>query len=119
MHGVKDAMKRSGFSREQIYYIEAQGYLGPVDRQGQSRAYAPEQLVKLERIAACRRLGLQLVESAAVANAELSADEKQIQRLRQVAATKAAQIEREIAALVYILEVLFELATVDRSGRAA
>jgi DNA-binding transcriptional MerR regulator len=118
MQGVKDAIKRSSLSREQIYYIEEQGYLGSVGRSGQSRAFTPEQLLKLERIAACRRIGLTLAEGSAIANAELSGSHDETTRLRHLAAAKARDIEREIAALAYILEVLFELAS-PRPGDAA
>jgi DNA-binding transcriptional MerR regulator len=119
MNGVTEAMKRTGMSREQIYYAEEQGYLGVVTKTGRGREYTPDQMLKLERIGACRRMGLELSEAGPIANAELSDDPQQVERLRELAAGKAQQIEREIAALVYILTVLFELSTAEDAPRAA
>lgn len=119
MNGVTEAMKRTGMTRDQIYYVEEQGFLGIVTHSGRGREYTAEQMQKLERIGACRRLGLQLSEAGPIANAELSGDPQQIERLRALAAAKAQQIEREIAAVVYILTVLFELSTAQDAPRAA
>jgi DNA-binding transcriptional MerR regulator len=119
MNGVTEAMKRTGMTREQIYYVEEQGYLGVVTNSGRGREYTADQMLKLERIGACRRLGLQLSEAGPIAGAELSGDPQQIDRLRAVAAAKAVEIEREIAALVYILTVLFDVVAASDAPRAA
>jgi DNA-binding transcriptional MerR regulator len=119
VNGVTDAMKRTALTREQIYYVEAKGHLGVVAKTGRGREYTAAQIEKLERIAACRRMGLRLSEAGAIASAELSGSPAQVERLRLLAAAKAAEIEREISALVYILTVLFELVESAEGPRAA
>ena len=119
MHGVALAMKRSGLTREQIYYVEERGYLGAVQRQGQARSYTEAQLAKLEHIAACRRMGLRLDEAGAIASAQLSGTTADIERLRGLALTKIQQITAEMDAVIYILTVINDSTGTGQTPRAA
>lgn len=113
------AMKRTGFTREQIYYIEERGFLGEVARNAHGRRYTESQVSKLERIAACRLLGLRLDEAGPIASAEHSGSQEQLPRLRRLAMAKAEQIEREVHAWIYIISVIRTLEGVDHTAEAA
>jgi DNA-binding transcriptional MerR regulator len=119
VHGVALAMKRSGLTREQIYYVEERGYLGAVLRQGPARSYTEAQLAKLEKVAACRRMGLRLDEAGPIASAQLSGEKADIDRLRVLALAKIQQINAEMDALIYILTVIHETTGVGQAPRAA
>lgn len=119
VHGIAYAMKRSGLTREQIYYVEQRGYLGVVARQGQARRYTDAQVETLERIASCRRMGLRLDEAGPIANAELTGNAADVERLKALAIAKIRQIDDEVTALVYILTVIHELTSASLAPRAA
>ena len=108
MKGVALAMKRSGMTREQIYYVELRGYLGAVARQGEARHYTEAQLEHLERIGAGRRLGLRLDEAGAIANLKSTRDAAETDRLCRLALARVRQMKLDLAALDYILTVIFD-----------
>ena len=112
-------MKRSGLTREQIYYVEQRGFLGVVARKGQARQYTDAQVEKLERIASCRRMGLRLDEAGPIASAELSGNAADVDRLKALAIAKIRQIDDEVSALIYILTVIHEITSARLTPRAA
>ncbi|MDQ2935309.1 MAG: MerR family transcriptional regulator [Chloroflexota bacterium] len=112
-------MKRTGLTREQIYYIEERGHLGEVARNGHGRRYTEPQIAKLERIAACRLLGLRLDEAAPIAGAELHVSPASLDRLRVIAMAKAEQIERDVQAWTYVVSVILSMIDQDPDGDAA
>lgn len=116
---IGHVMKRTGLTREQIYYIEERGHLGAVARNGHGRRYTEPQVTKLERIAACRLVGLRLDEAEPIASAELSDSPELLQRLRMVAMTKAEQIEHEVRAWIYIVSVIRSAEEEGGTGEAA
>jgi DNA-binding transcriptional MerR regulator len=111
-------MKRTGFTREQIYYIEERGYLGEVARNSHGRRYTEPQVSKLERMAACRLLGLRLDEAGPIASAEHSGSQEQVIRLRMLALAKAEQIERDVHAWIYIISIIRNMEGVDDTEAA-
>jgi DNA-binding transcriptional MerR regulator len=112
-------MRRTGLSREQIYYIEQRGFLGEVARNGHGRRYTEPQVTKLERIAACRLVGLRLDEAEPIANAELTDSPELLHRLRMVAMSKAEQIEHEVHAWIYIVSVIRTVENLSPADAAA
>ena len=116
---IGHVMKRTGLTREQIYYIEERGHLGAVARNGHGRRYTEPQITMLERIAACRLMGLRLEEAVPIATAELTASPAQLDRLRVLAMAKAEHIEQEVHAWVYIVSVIRTVMEEDDAGGEA
>jgi DNA-binding transcriptional MerR regulator len=103
---IGEAARRSGLKRDQIIYIERCGYLGAVGRRGAARIFTEAQVTKLERIAALRIMGLRLAQSVPMfgdADVQGSAERE---RLWSLALDKAASIERDLAAWIYVLTML-------------
>ena len=118
MYGVAEAMKRSGLTRDQIYYLEERGYLGEVRRQGSARRYTEAQFAQLGRIGAGRKLGLRLDEAVPFAS-DSGGDPAHADRLCRLALAKMREINAEIDALDYILTVIFDITAPGRSSAAA
>jgi DNA-binding transcriptional MerR regulator len=116
---IGHVMKRTGLTREQLYYIEERGHVGAVARNGHGRRYTEPQITKLERIAACRLMGLRLEEAGPIASAELSASPAQLDRLRMLAMAKAEQIAQEVHAWIYINSVIRSATAEENVGGEA
>lgn len=64
---IGELASKAGISHRTIHYYESRGLLSPVVREGGShRMYEEEALLRLEKIAALKRLGLSLEEIAEV-----------------------------------------------------
>lgn len=100
--GIGEAARRSGLKTKQIVYIDERGYLGPVARERNLRAFSELQVRRLERIAAFRLMGLRLDEAGPIAAEENAPSQADLARLCVVAAEKASEIERDVRAWIYV-----------------
>jgi DNA-binding transcriptional MerR regulator len=100
--GIGEAAHRSGLKTKQIVYIDERGYLGPVARERNLRAFSELQVRRLERIAALRLMGLRLDEAGPLAAEDGVPSPADLARLCVVAAAKASEIERDIQAWTYV-----------------
>jgi DNA-binding transcriptional MerR regulator len=103
---IGEAARRSGLKRDQIIYIERRGYLGAVLRRRDARLFTEAQVTKLQRIAALRSMGLGLAEAAPMFGGLDGHSRAEREQLWSLAVDKAAQIERDLAAWIYVLAML-------------
>lgn len=112
--GIGDAARRSGFTREQIVYIDECAYLGEVRRVRETRRFSEEQVSLLERMSALRRLGIRLEDAAALAGARGSTLSGDVERLLAIASAKAGEIEQGLRAWIYLCSLIHQTVAATR-----
>lgn len=103
---IAEAARRSGLTRDQIIYIERQGYLGAVVRRRSTRYFTEAQVRTLARVAALRRIGMRLPEAAPLLGDRIGASVEDRQRLWVLAQQKAIQLQRDLDAWTYVTSLL-------------
>jgi DNA-binding transcriptional MerR regulator len=104
--GITEVVRRCGLTREQIVYLDERGLLGAVARQREARRFSEAQASWLDRYAALRSMGLSQDQAAAIATAQTITGRQELQTLCAVASTKAVEIQKVVAAWVYLCSLI-------------
>ena len=106
--GISEVVRRSGLTREQVIYLEERDLLGTVARHRDARRYSEVQASWLDRYAMLRRIGLTQDQAAAIASAQTVTGGPELQTLCAIASSKAVEIQKVVAAWVYLCSLISE-----------
>ena len=116
--GIGEAVRRSGLTREQIVYLDERGLLGVVARHREARRFAEEQVLWLERYGTLRRMGLSGEHAVALATAQSARGVEELVQLCAVVDAKAREIQRTVAAWVYVCSLITDSVSLVAAGAA-
>ncbi|MDD7911074.1 MerR family transcriptional regulator [Pseudovibrio exalbescens] len=92
---IGELAKRAGVSHRTVHYYENRGLIFPVTREGGShRMYEEEALLRLEKIAALKRLGLSLEEIADVIDLYFQSEDGMLDGKKRVIEMLQAQLKK-------------------------
>jgi DNA-binding transcriptional MerR regulator len=110
--GIGEAVRRSGLTREQIVYLDERNLLGVVARRHEARRFSEEQVLWLERYSTLRQMGLGGDHAVALATAQSARGVEELIQLCAVVDAKAREIQRTVAAWVYVCSLITDSVSV-------